>query len=333
LALVRKGFPGEARRPVSALAAFLEAMLLTHPWADPELPSLVAEGEDGRVVGFIASHARHMRHRDREVRAALCSHLVVDPAEPRAGVAMQLLSRFMAGPQDLSLSDTAIDLVGRMWRAAGGRVDPLRSLAWMRVLRRARWAVRLAALRLARRRPTGLAPVRPLPLELPAAPGRADACELATLDPAALAGLIDSIAAGAPLRPAYDEAFVTWLFQQLDEHLSPARVVRRSVRRRGRAVGWFVYALEPSGRATVLELGAAQRDVDPVADALFAAAHDDGAVLLTGRMEPHLRDAVRRHRCAIGPGLTAVAHSEDPALLADLASAGSLWTRLAGEWW
>jgi hypothetical protein len=37
--------------------------------------------------------------------------------------------------------------------------------------------------------------------------------------------------------------------------------------------------------------------------------------------------------CAIGPCFAALAQPRDEALLAELASALSLWSRPAGEWW
>jgi hypothetical protein len=246
---------------------------------------------------------------------------------------MRLLTSFMSGAQELSLSDTASDVVVRMWRAAGGRVDPLRSLTWMRVLRRERWAARLAAAALARRSGCGLAPVRPLPLELPRAPDPAAGIELDSLGPAELARQAGGIGARVPLRPDYDDTFAAWLFESAGRQLHPARLEHRLVKRRGRAIGWFVYANEPSGRATLLELGGRERNVDGVADALFASALADGALVLTGRVEPHLHDALRRHRCSVGPGLTAVAHARDPELLCDLGSTDSLCSRLVGEWW
>jgi GNAT superfamily N-acetyltransferase len=331
-ALVQRGFPSEARRPGGA-EAFLAATLLDHPWADADLPSLVAASDDGRIVGFIAVHARRLWHGDDDVRAAWCSHLVVDPDQRLTGLGFTLSTRFLSGPQDLSLSDTASDVVARTWRAVGGRVDPLRSLSWMRVLHRGRWAARLAVSAAARRRGSGLACVRPLPLELPARPPAPDGVELEPLSAEALAIQAGAIAASARVRPAYDVPFAAWLFGRLEDQMGAGRVVRTLVRRRGRPVGWFVYVRDAGGRGTVLEIAAGQRDIDVVADALFAAVAADGTLVLTGRLEPHLHDVVRRQRCAIGPGPTAVAHARDAALLAELASGRSLVTRLAGEWW
>jgi hypothetical protein len=314
-------------------ADFLESLFFDHPWYDPDLPSLVAEDDDGRLQGFIGTHARRMRHRERDLWAAWCSHLVVNPDQAPTGLGMRLLTSFMSGPQELSLSDTASDVVLRMWRAAGGRVDPLRSLAWMRVLRRGRWAARLAAARLARRSRSGLVPVHPLALTFPGRPAPAAGLDLAMLTPDALAAQCRAVAGSVALCPCYDETFAQWLLQKAEQHLGPTRVVRRLVLRRGRAVGWFVYTSDPRGRARVLEVGARQRDVDAVTDALFATAAEDGALVLTGRVEPHLHDTLRRHHCVIGAGQTAVIHARDPWLLADLASPQSLWARLTGEWW
>ena len=48
------------------------------------LPSLVATEEEEAMVGFIASRAHRLRLGNRDLRAACCSHLVVDPANDTA---------------------------------------------------------------------------------------------------------------------------------------------------------------------------------------------------------------------------------------------------------
>src|SRR5689334_10989515 len=88
--LVQQGFANEAERPIAEVAAFLAATTLESPWHDPELPSLVAVDPEGEPIGFIAVHPRRMLLADRAVRAAWCSHLVVDQQRPGAGLGMQL---------------------------------------------------------------------------------------------------------------------------------------------------------------------------------------------------------------------------------------------------
>src|SRR3954469_6122202 len=77
--------------PAPDLERFLAATLLDDPWADPELPSLVAE-QDGAVAGFIARQPRRLELDGAPLRAAVCSHLTVAP-EHRAGALAARLSR------------------------------------------------------------------------------------------------------------------------------------------------------------------------------------------------------------------------------------------------
>jgi hypothetical protein len=322
--------------PRGSEAAFFEDLLCDQPWADTSVPSLVAIDDDGSTIGFVAAHARRLRIGGRDVSAACCSHLAVDATRRSTAVGATLVSRFMAGPQEVSFSDTAIDVVARMWRAAGGLQDPVRSLAWMRVLRPAAWAARVLAGRLGSNHlDAGLVPVRPLPLDS----GRVRADTLVPgledepLTPALAVEHADAMLSTLTLRARYDEPWLGWLFGRLEARHGADRVVRRLVRRRGRPIGWYVYVRRPSGAGTVLQVAAQGRDVDAVVSAMFAGARDERLVALTGRLEPHLVESLRRQRCAVGFDARAVVHTSDAEVLSALATPRSLLSRLDGEWW
>lgn len=330
--LVARGFP-DAPVPGEGWRAFLGDVLLEQPWADPELPSLVGLDDRGGIAGFVACHPRRLRVGDRVVRAACCSHLVVDRAVPPSALGARILTRFMSGPQELSYSDTAIDVVGRLWRAAGGRVDHTRSLAWARPLRPRAWAGRLVAGRLVRRGlAAGLAPLRPLPLAL-APPPEEERLAATPLHPGDLVELGDAVTGWLPVRTAWDEPYARWLLGAVERRVGAGHLVARVVRRDGVPVGWYVYARAGAGRGTVLQVAARQREVDAVVGELFAAARDDGVLVLTGRLEPHLLESLRARGCAIGFGNRTVLHARDERLLAELAASGALLSRLDGEWW
>lgn len=330
--LVEAGF-ADAAPPAAGTEAFLRDVLLDQPWADPDLPSLVGVDDAGRVLGFMAVHARRLRVGDRVVRAACCSHLVVDPAQPPGALGARILTRFMSGPQELAWSDTAIDVVARLWRAAGGRVDHTRSLRWARTLRPAAWAGRVAAGTVLRRRyATGLAPVRPVPLAL-RGPGEEERLASAPLAAAELPALSDAVAGWLPVRTAWDAPFAAWALAAVERHVGAGRLVARVVRRGDVAVGWYVYARGAAGQGRVLQVGARPREADAVVGELFAAARDDGIVVLAGRLEPHLLEPLRARDCAIGFGNRTVVHARDERLLGELAASGALISPLDGEWW
>ena len=117
----------------------LAGLMLDHPWADEELPSLVAE-EGGEIVGFVGVQARRMRMDGRSIRGVCCTHAVVAPDRRGGAVGALLLGRVLKGPQDVTWADSATDTVARVYGIFGGDVDHVRSCDWMLVLRPVRWA-------------------------------------------------------------------------------------------------------------------------------------------------------------------------------------------------
>jgi ribosomal protein S18 acetylase RimI-like enzyme len=72
------------------LVAF-EQMFLNQPLSDPSIPSLVIEGADGAILGFIGSLVHRMRFEERPVRLACSSSLVVSPRARQLGAGGLLL--------------------------------------------------------------------------------------------------------------------------------------------------------------------------------------------------------------------------------------------------
>lgn len=65
---------------------------------------------------------------------ACSGQLMSDPAVRNRAVGTLLLRRFLAGPQDLTMTDGATEATRRMWRGLGGAVGHLGSITWVRVL-------------------------------------------------------------------------------------------------------------------------------------------------------------------------------------------------------
>jgi hypothetical protein len=320
--------------PAPDLERFLEATLLEDPWADPELPSLVAE-EGGRIAGFIACQPRRLELDGEPLRAAVCSHLTVAP-EHRAGVLAARLARTcLRGPQRLTYSDAAGDLVVRLWRVLGGDVDTARACDWVVLLRPGRWAAQAVA-ELARRRGYAL-PVAALPLH---AVWRSTRRDLLAPDPgvagepadgAALAAELDTLTAGLRLRPLSDAPHLAHVLTAIAA--SGRRAECRIVRRDGQAIGLWACLARPGGTAQVLALVAREREGAAVFRHLARAAHAWGSIALAGRLEPHLRDAIRPPVPALALMRLPVVHTRDDAVRAALASTAAYLPRLETEWW
>jgi hypothetical protein len=315
---------------------FLSGTLLDHPWADAERPSLVAT-EDGEVTGFVGAQVRRMVLDERPLRGVCVSHLAVAPGKRAGAAGALLLSKLLAGPQDLSWSDSANAAVVRMWRTFGGDVDSARACDWMIVLRPTRWLT-AAAGNAARRRRVGRAevPVAALPAHIgPRIGERADeepAVE-STSEPLRTASIAEDEAAasrGVKLRVVHDAPYLDHAFALIEGEGVP--LIRRLVRRGGRAVGWYAYLRRPDGARRVLHLAASARDRDAVFERLIEDVRADGGTVLSGRFEPGLEEPLAGQRAVLGLARKPMLHTNDAEIRAVIQTESALITQLDSEW-
>jgi hypothetical protein len=317
--------------------SLLAETLVDHPWADPEIPSLVAVDDD-EVIGFMGAQVRRMRIDDRAIRGVCCSHLVVaDRATALTGA--RLVRKMLSGPQDLSWTDSATDTVMRMWGALGAYFDHTRACDWMLVLRPARWVA--AALAARARRATfarDLTAFDAVPLQAlrPGARRNSHIPEagVSGSDPG-IEGLIEalpSITADARLRVDYDAPHLEGVFSQIRTALGPP--TRRVVIRDGSPIGWYAYVPQEGGIARVLHVSTLEREADAVLGDLIDHARTEGVNLLTGRAEPYLGAALKRRGAGLGYSRhrQLVIHTRDSEIRELLASSSSRLTSLDGEW-
>jgi hypothetical protein len=314
----------------------IEAAFLDHPWVDPQTPSLVTVDDGGAVIGFIGVHPRRIEFAGERVRGACCTHLVVHPDGRAGGGGALLVRRVMAGPQELTWSDTTIPVVARIWAMFGGRIDYARAADWMIVLRPMRWGARALGGRIGGRPRTDELPVAGVPLQaarrLTPNAHRPTPPEFSGSD-----ATVAEIVAAQPevtrrlaLYVPYDEPALGFTLGRIEA--SGARVVRRIVRRGDQAVGWYAYLLRPGGVSRVIHLAAAAREADPVLGELVDHAREAGSAAVSGRYEPHIDAAVRARLAILGLNSRPAMRARDPQVALALAGDGSLLTRLDGEW-
>lgn len=337
----RVAHPG-APRDTAVTADRFARLFLDQPWSDRELPSLVYEAPGGEIVGFLGSNVRRMRLDGRPVRVGCCSNLVVHADHRSRGVGVQLARRYLIGPQDLTVTDSATEEMRRIWAALKGRTLLSASIGWSVVFRpvatadAARPSADPGPLRrtagslagpldaLAARLPVLGRRLRPPPSDLASEP----------LTPGALTEHVATAARRVRLVPDYDPDYVTWLFGEVAAHHPRARLVARTVRTAtGRCAGWYVYLARPAGIAQVLQFHVAAGEVEAVFDHLLGNARDRGAAAIQGRLEPVLEPVVAARRLLLTPSAWVLVAASDPPLLALLGSPDALLTRLDGEWW
>ena len=337
--LVRECLRACAPGSEPSLAAFLRRTLIEQPWADPEIHSLVAD-EDGHIVGFVGAEVRRVRLGDRAMRFAWAAHSVVAPAARARAVGFALTQRLLDGPQDATLGDSASPLVEQMWLRLGARRLELKGIHWVRVFRPASVAAHVVAPRRTRAR----AGTRRLaawlddltsPLGRAALGPRSAMAAEEELTPWAIVDAMPRVGRRLGLLPHYDEAFLTWLFDELPRAKDRGELVARLVRdARGRPLGWYVYFLRRGWRSEVLQVAASgERALGTVFDQLLAHAYAHGSAAVRGRLEPGMLGVVAERRCLLWHRGAAVAHSSDPGVLDAIERPDALVSRLDGDPW
>lgn len=338
-------------RPGSSLAVpdtaeFLRRTLLADPWCDPDVPSLVYAQRDGRVIAFLGSSVRRMTFDQRPIRAVSSAHFMIDPSAPVQGVGALLLGKLLAGPQELTTTDTARVATQPLWRRFGGRTAHLGAIGWIRVFRPSavtrhvlaertgpeRWFLRPPAAPLWRVADAVLR--RAMDLVAPPQASRAPATVSSESLPAADAAReLRTIGEAFRLRPVYETPELESLYADLDRFRKGVPV-SRVVRQGDRTLGMYVYLLVPGGLCPVLAVACAEADAEAVVGSLFAHASGQGAAALVGRLEPHLQEALAQSSALFfAAEVRRLVHSRDPDLLAAIDSGTALMTRLDGEWW
>jgi hypothetical protein len=297
------------------------------------LSSLVYQRE-GRILGFLGVMPRRMRFHGQPLLAAVCSQFVVDPAE-RGQAGLQMLKRCFAGDQDLSITDEAADCTRKIWEWCGGLAALPFSMHWIRPLRPAQAALSFGAPGLARglsslARAIDAIATRPGSRFRPAAP----AGSRAALDEATLLECLKDFDGGCSMGPAYDAHAVNWVLQRARGHVDHGAVRALVVRDESQTViGWFIYHARRGGPGEVLQLAAQPRHQRNVLDHLLDDAWQQGATMLSGRLEPAFAPQLSENGClSYRRGYWTLVQSKRPELCEALQRGDAFFTRLEGEW-
>ncbi len=339
--LWQRVFRHTAAAPPRSLLAYMQEVFFQNPWRDDELASLVCVSRDGTLAGFLGVLPRTMLFRGQPIRAAVSTQWMVNPDPRFALVGVELMRRFFDGPQDLSLTDGANDISARLWEGLGGQTALLYSMDWLRVLRPARWATGVLSQRKGLRLLRAMHPLCRLADavagRLPLGPWRtrpaAGLREEATVP--AILNCWNGLSPRPALCPAYDPESIAWLLR-----MAAAKTVHGQLRRvlvrteKGRAVGWFLYYLQPGGISRLVQLVADAGTAGQVLDHLFVDARAAGAAAVSGRLDPAHVQELSNHHCTFACKSRGVlVHSRHAELLHAIHRGDSFLSRLDGEWW
>ena len=311
VALRRRAYRYSERPDSASLEAYCERIFCRRDNADDDLPSLVHEDAHGRLTGFLGVIPHRMVFRAEGVRLAVATQMMVAP-EARGIAGLGLVRAFFAGPQDVSLSDTANDAARRLWEGLGGYTSTIHSLTWRLPLRR-RGLPAWASPRAVRVPPPG---------------------SVEPLDPAAVAAEAPRLLRHFALKPAYPTGDLAWLLRRAAE--KPSGVLRGGMVRdhRGEVAGWFLYYLRPGRTSHVLHVAARSSTERIVFGHLVHDAWRLDATAVSGRLDPSIVAQVGVLDCEIRhDGPWTLLHARNPDLLDAVIEAKAFLSRLEGEWW
>jgi hypothetical protein len=349
---------GQTAPSSSKLDAYFEEMFFHTPWtekgterggekgteerAEEEIPSLVYEAGDGAIIGFIGIIPRRMLLHGRPIRAATSMHFMVEPGSRSTLAGVKLLKTFFSGPQDLSLTDSAGAVGRKIWEGLGGDTALAYSINWTRLLRPSRYVLRVLErknrlLRIFARLLRPLCPIvdaiagRALPHRF----GKSAASLRATdLDQETLLAGVTQFPSGYALRPDYDSGSLFWLLAKADQLAGPGELRKIALHNDdGELVGWYLYELSADGLGEVLQIAGRRKSFGEVLDHLFYHGWRDGAIALSGRLDPKFAQEFSDKYCFFNcGGPWTLTHSKNPEVLRAIYQGDMFLTRLEGEW-
>jgi hypothetical protein len=338
-------FPNTCHLTLETRRRYLRHVFLENPWCDDTVPSLVAEGKNGRIVGFLGVLPRRMSWNGRPITVAITSQFMVAP-DQRGVTGFLLQKAVLAGRQDLSITDGASHESVKIWKAAGGTDSPLHSIHWTRPLRPLQYGLSF----MNGRAPLLRAAADPVCAVVDAIVTRMHRSPVRLATPASGEVLtVDHILDHAEqllprvgLRPEYERASLEWLFDAAAQQASSSDLHKVLVRdARGQVIGWYLYYLRRQagasmqrGSCEVLQIVGSPSSLGQVLENLFYDAWRAGAVDVSGRMEPECFDALRAKHCLFhGRGSPVLVHSRRREIVDAVRSGDAFLTRLDGEWW
>ncbi|MEP9373412.1 hypothetical protein [Mesorhizobium sp. KR1-2] len=345
--MFQRVFRNDRAAPPTALVDYMRQHYLEAPGCDPEIRPLVHVNGEGRISGFVGVNALPMVHNGRRLRAAICGSFMVEERESDPLAGARILKAFLAGPQDLSFSETASEVSMQMWTRLRGVVLPQYSLDWVRVIRPAAFSLSVASNRI---RSARLAAPFARALDtfyrkrmsrgeqrwsaVPEAGAGQSGFQVAETDRSGFAAVVDRLMMQFPLRPEWAEGQLDHILTDAEQKPDEGELVYASVSARtGTLVGAFAYYAKAGEIGRVLQILPLPGQAGPVIDCLIDHACKRGLSGLRGRTQPALLEAMLGRRIAFVHVASTVIHSRDQTIVQACRDGQGFFNGIAGEHW
>jgi RimJ/RimL family protein N-acetyltransferase len=330
--------------PPPELPPLFHQLYFENPWVDPAYPSLVYEGKNGEVVGFLGIIPRKMSIGGRPFRVGYGGNFIVDPGARATLAAQRLLGTYLGGKYDLWQTDSANDISRTLLERLGFRTIPALNLHWVRPLRPAQYASYAVS------RAIDSAPINGLRLiakpfcvvsdlvatKLSTSPFRPVKPRLrgSELDVETLQRCLVDFRNGYSIWAEYDIHDLRWLLTFMSR--ATARGQLRKIvlyDDKDNIVGWYIYYVKSGAVGEVVQVGGSKNSTKDVLDHLFRDAFDQGMIGLHGIVDrERLTDFSDKGCLFTCRGGWNVVFSRNAEILDALERGDSFVTRLDGEW-
>jgi hypothetical protein len=328
----------------ASLQPFLRELYFKNPFSHSDVPSLVYEDKNGKVVGFLGGVIRKMTVGGQSVRAAFGGNLVVHP-DARSGLAApRLLNTFIEGDHDVVMTDSANEITRRILERLKFRTIPAMNIHWVRPLRpsfmgvyaASRMAGRALAggIRLAAKPFCGIidkmaATLAISPLRLKKSHLRGSELDIGTLFQCQV-----EFRKGYALWAEYDLPSLQWLLNFMQSRLARG-TLRKIVLRddQQKIVGFYLYYLKRGAVGEVVQIGGEPRLTKDILDHLFYDAWEQGAIALHGVVDIRRMADFSDKGCIFTcRGGWTITRSAKPEIIEAMERGDAFLSRLDGEW-
>lgn len=339
--LFQRTFRRSASAP-SSLISNLHDIFFGHPWFDAELRSKVFVSAGGDVRGFIGVFPGRLELEGRSLRAAFAGSMMVEEPDENPLAGARLLRAFLAGPQDISLTETANATALGMWQKLSLPLDVGYSLNWIRIFRPATAAVNVlgrmsGAINLLRPFGTMADTVAEKigfsALRFPASPAPRRV-QFREASPEEFRDAALTLKETFVMRPQWSPQSLDWLIGQASRKRkfgTPSWRIGET--RSGKLSGAYVYFGRPGGIGWLLQALCSPAAAGELIDDLFSHADGAGCAGLRGSGHPWLTAELLTRRTTFHGRAFYLAHARDASLLQPIHSGQALISGLAGENW
>lgn len=282
--------------------AYIAALFFDNPNYSEADGSIVYDDGNGAINSAILALPMPFSVHGRRLMGRLVCAFMSDGTAAGALGAARLARSLRTGRIDMCFTDNASPVSADHCLASGGVILQAESLEWRRVFR----PLGAAALRIGSKAPPiirqglgglcALADKLVLRWKPSLRPSPSPGCETRNATLATFLACAATMTERFAIRPIWSKEDFDWLTRIAGANRRLGTLQCRTVERKGRTIGAFLFFANPGGNATVLNLLCEEgREMDVVGQ-MFASLAQDGHVSSSGMAAPFFMNAIMRQR-------------------------------------